>query len=96
MPLCHLTQPLPELPPHHRRVCTFELRRTLLSLPQGDRSSAQLMALNASNPHGAEPDARGDPGLYGLFWRFAGDACAVQPDVANLARGVKPKTAHRV
>lgn len=47
------------------------------------------MALNASDPHGAEPDAPGHPGLYGLFWRFAGDACAVQPDIANLARGVQ-------
>lgn len=54
------------------------------------------MALNASDPHGADLDARGDPGLYGLFWRFAGDACAVQPDVANLARGANPKSSHCV
>lgn len=46
-----------------------------------------LMVLNASDPHGSEPGAPGHPGLYGLFWRFAGDACAVQPDVINLARG---------
>ena len=45
------------------------------------------MALNASDPRGADPGAAGHPGLYGLFWRFAGDACAVTPDVANLARG---------
>lgn len=45
------------------------------------------MVLNASNPHGSDPGAMGHRGLYGLFWRFAGDACVVQPDVANMARG---------
>jgi hypothetical protein len=55
---------------------------------QGKRSSATLMVLNASDPHGSEPSAPGHRGLYGLFWRFAGDACVVQPDIANMARGV--------
>ena len=45
------------------------------------------MVLNASDPHGSQPSAPGHPGLYGLFWRFAGDACVVQPDIANMARG---------
>jgi hypothetical protein len=54
---------------------------------QGNRSSAALMVLNASDPHGSRPDAPGHRGLYGLFWRFAGDACVVQPDVASLAHG---------
>ena len=45
------------------------------------------MALNTSDPHGAEPSAGGPLGLYGLFWRFSGDACVVSPDIGNLARG---------
>jgi hypothetical protein len=45
------------------------------------------MVLNASDPHGSEASAPGHRGLYGLFWRFAGDACVVQPDIANMARG---------
>lgn len=62
-------------------------RTHLLEILNGTRRSAQLMALNTSNPHGQEADAAGSPALYGLLWRFSGDACSVTPDVASLAHG---------
>eukprot|EP00775_Hariotina_reticulata_P007362 gene7362-7573_t len=55
-----------------------ESRMQLLEVLRGERDSAQLMALNSSDPEGWAPGHAGSPGLYWLFWRLSGEACSIK------------------
>lgn len=45
---------------------------------EGNRSSAQLRVLDPTDPRGWAPGHVGSAGLYSLFWRLRGEACAVR------------------
>ena len=51
---------------------------------QGVRKSAQLLMRSEGDPRG-----EGTPGLYSLFWRLQGDACAMKTDLDDLVRGTR-------
>ena len=55
---------------------------TVIGLAQGERSSAALLVRNETDPEGP-----GSRGLYSLFWRLQGDACAVRTGLQELVRG---------
>lgn len=45
---------------------------------QGERASAELQRLNASDPGSVGPGGAGARALYPLLWLLRGDACAMR------------------
>ncbi len=53
-------------------------RAEMAQVLAGTLPGVQVLALNASDPRGEEPDAGGPAGLYPLVWRVRGEQCVVR------------------